>query len=538
MRAVPMNHALGQFDTPEPRSGRTASAEPRAAGLEQIVLVEDQADHAELIVETLESAFPGVPVLRPERGDVVSGQPGALLLSLDSSLARVRSLLSGPAQRLPLILLVGESARWTLQDLPAPTHPVARLDKRDGHRFLQRLPETITESVQQAARALPRASEPPGATVHVPPAARNAPHDGLAEAPPDQRATEAATGLLLGALERVLANMTPIAGLVRSRFPGDAAANRYASSLEDELARARAVARRLSAVAGPERAPLVRRMNLGQLVGLRAAAWTMLVPPGVEIEVTSDERTPDVEIVPDVLGTVLDDLLQAVVPCASAPARLRVQAKGAALDGGLASEPAGLKRGRYARLTLEVERTTQRAAGAVVVAGRKLERALAVVKAHGGYLELRQDPGAPAPCAADVFLPAAASRPAAATGRARTVLLVDDDAGVRQVTLEMLKTIGIEPTAASSGEEALELYRAGCRYDLVLLDLSMGAGMSGRAAYGELKQIDPEAAVLLVSGSVTAPTLRALLERGLLGFLPKPFGMRQLVSAVQAALGS
>jgi CheY-like chemotaxis protein len=265
----------------------------------------------------------------------------------------------------------------------------------------------------------------------------------------------------------------------------------------------------------------------------------MLVPPGLEIEVTSDERTPDVEIVPDVLGTVLDDLLQAVVPCATAPARLRVQAKGAALDGGVASEPAGLKRGRYARLTIEVERTTLRAAGPAVVAGRKLERALAVVKAHGGYLELRQDPGAPAPCSVDVFLPAAAPRPAAAAGgRARTVLLVDDDAGVRQVTLEMLKTIGIEPSAASSGEEALELYRAGCRYDLVLLDLSMGAGMSGRAAYGELKQIDPEAAVLLVSGSVTAPTLRALLERGLLGFLPKPFGMRQLVCAVQAALGS
>lgn len=533
-----MSQALQRFDTPEPRSGRAASADGRAAGLKQIVLVEDHADHAELIAETLESAFPGVPVLRPERGDVVSEQPGALLLSLDSSLARVRVLLAGPAQRLPLILLTGASDRWTLQDLPAPNHPVARLDKRDGHRFLQRLPEAVAESVQQAARALPRTSEAPGVAVPAAGAPRAA-HEAAGETPPDQRATEAATGLLLSALERVLANITPIAGLVRSRFPGDAAAHRYATSLEDELARARAVARRLSAVAGPERAPLLRRMNLAQLVGLRAAAWTMLVPPGVEIQVTNDERTPDIEIVPDVVGTVLDDLLQAVAQEAPVPARLRVQVKGAALDGGLAAEPAGLKRGRYARLTIELERTALRHAAAARVTGRKLERALAVVKAHGGYLELQHEHGAPAPCCADVFLPAAAPRPAPGPdSRARTVLLVDDDAAVRQVTLEMLKTIGIEPTAASCGEDALELYRAGCRYDLVLLDLSMGAGMSGRTAYAELKQIDPEAAVLLVSGSVTAPTLRALLERGLLGFLPKPFGMRQLVSAVQAALGS
>ena len=81
-----------------------------------------------------------------------------------------------------------------------------------------------------------------------------------------------------------------------------------------------------------------------------------------------------------------------------------------------------------------------------------------------------------------------------------TVLLVDDEAMVRQVAASMLKFIGFDVLEAADGHEAVEVFRAH-QEDilLVLLDMTMPR-MSGEEAFDEIRKIKPDALVMLSSG--------------------------------------
>jgi CheY-like chemotaxis protein len=116
-----------------------------------------------------------------------------------------------------------------------------------------------------------------------------------------------------------------------------------------------------------------------------------------------------------------------------------------------------------------------------------------------------------------------------------TILLVEDEAFVRQVTAEVLASAGYKLVIARSGAEALEAHR-GCAQpvDLVLADVVM-PGMSGLELAIEFERLDPRPRVLLMSGYVEQ-----------LGFcesyphrkkyLAKPFSRNTLLSMVREAL--
>jgi DNA-binding response OmpR family regulator len=80
------------------------------------------------------------------------------------------------------------------------------------------------------------------------------------------------------------------------------------------------------------------------------------------------------------------------------------------------------------------------------------------------------------------------------------VLLVDDEDALRGIETSMLAAIGFEVASASSGAEALEMYRkAGNSIDMVLLDVIM-PGMSGVDVYHELRKISATVPIIMVSG--------------------------------------
>ena len=76
-------------------------------------------------------------------------------------------------------------------------------------------------------------------------------------------------------------------------------------------------------------------------------------------------------------------------------------------------------------------------------------------------------------------------------GRARPVLVVEDDVRVRQLTVRRLKLIGYQVLEAPDGPSALEVLRRGDKVDLVFTDLIMPGGLSGREVAIRAREMKP-----------------------------------------------
>jgi CheY-like chemotaxis protein len=125
--------------------------------------------------------------------------------------------------------------------------------------------------------------------------------------------------------------------------------------------------------------------------------------------------------------------------------------------------------------------------------------------------------------------------PPPAPPRAR-VLIVDDDAGVRNVCSTLLRALGYRTDVASNGASALASLHGNDQnqVQLVLLDLEL-PGMHGGEVLRHVKATRPDVRVLVMSGK-PGRDLRCFLSAGADGVLRKPFGMNELDDSVGAAL--
>jgi len=117
----------------------------------------------------------------------------------------------------------------------------------------------------------------------------------------------------------------------------------------------------------------------------------------------------------------------------------------------------------------------------------------------------------------------------------RKILVVDDDEAVRSVTFEMLKRLGFEVTTADSGASALE-QASHQSFDLVLLDLAM-PNMSGVEVFSSLRQIEPQARVIFMTGYSKDEFSDLLADNeDTTSVLSKPFPMQELKLSVESML--
>jgi len=117
-----------------------------------------------------------------------------------------------------------------------------------------------------------------------------------------------------------------------------------------------------------------------------------------------------------------------------------------------------------------------------------------------------------------------------------TILLVDDEEVVLQVTREILESLGYLVLSASNGREAIALYRE--RHGdiaLVILDMIM-PDLKGSQTYDILKDINPKVRVLLSSGYSIDGLATTLLERGCSGFIQKPYTVSEISQKVKEIL--
>jgi len=109
-----------------------------------------------------------------------------------------------------------------------------------------------------------------------------------------------------------------------------------------------------------------------------------------------------------------------------------------------------------------------------------------------------------------------------------TILLVDDEEMIIDVGTQELKKMGYEVLTARHGKEAIEVYQQNRqKVAVVILDLIMPE-MGGGETYDRLKEVDPQAKVLLSSGYSLDGQATEILKRGCDGFIQKPFSMEDL----------
>ncbi len=117
-----------------------------------------------------------------------------------------------------------------------------------------------------------------------------------------------------------------------------------------------------------------------------------------------------------------------------------------------------------------------------------------------------------------------------------TILVVDDEEGVRTVASGLLRSMGFAVVMASDGLEALERFReAGGSFRAVLMDLTM-PHLDGVETFRELRRLDPGCRVILTSGYNEQEAIQNFLGKGLAGFVQKPFLRADLQRALRQAL--
>ncbi len=115
------------------------------------------------------------------------------------------------------------------------------------------------------------------------------------------------------------------------------------------------------------------------------------------------------------------------------------------------------------------------------------------------------------------------------------VLVVDDEALVREVVTEGLADGGLAVAEAPSAEHALALTETSGAPEVVVTDVHLGQGMSGLALAEEVHRRWPDAGVVIMTGNPAGVQAHSFGEQE--RFLTKPFGNARLVSAVRELMG-
>ena len=136
--------------------------------------------------------------------------------------------------------------------------------------------------------------------------------------------------------------------------------------------------------------------------------------------------------------------------------------------------------------------------------------------------------------AAPVTVPAPASDPVEWEGMGRTVLLVEDEPQLRQVTARVLERHNYRLLVAENPQDALAVIRGNAKVELLLTDVVM-PGMSGLQLADHAAALRPDLHILFISGFPRGLWDRGEVDRDL-AILHKPFGSGQLLRKVSEVL--
>ncbi len=179
--------------------------------------------------------------------------------------------------------------------------------------------------------------------------------------------------------------------------------------------------------------------------------------------------------------------------------------------------------------------------------GLGLSISFSIIKKHGGLLHL--ETSSPAGAIFAFYLPATkaeatklteASSGSASSLENQRILVMDDEEGIRDLTSQLLTSLGYSVTAVADGTEAVRAYQSamerGENFHAVILDATIRGGMGGLATIERLRSLDRYVTAIICSGYSDEAALAGFLQYGFRGTLPKPFTRRDLADALERAL--
>lgn len=119
------------------------------------------------------------------------------------------------------------------------------------------------------------------------------------------------------------------------------------------------------------------------------------------------------------------------------------------------------------------------------------------------------------------------------TGQPATILVVEDDADIRDAVIETLQSNGYRVLSAPDGVEALSALGSEPSIDLMFSDVVMPHGMSGLELVREAKRLKPDLRVMLTSG-YSSQAIAGDLD---LPLIKKPYRFSELIRRIGEALG-
>jgi CheY-like chemotaxis protein len=175
--------------------------------------------------------------------------------------------------------------------------------------------------------------------------------------------------------------------------------------------------------------------------------------------------------------------------------------------------------------------------------GLGLSTSLAIVKSHGGFIRVSNEPGKGTKF--KVYLPAQTEFTAEAAakinaglphGHGELILVVDDEVSVRMITQATLETFGYRVILACDGAEAVAMYALrNSEIAAVLTDMTMPV-MDGTATIHALKAIDPGVRVIAASGLPISVEAARICGLDMKHFISKPYMAETLLRAMQRIL--
>jgi signal transduction histidine kinase/ActR/RegA family two-component response regulator len=298
-----------------------------------------------------------------------------------------------------------------------------------------------------------------------------------------------------------------------------------------------------------------RPTDINALVGETASMLRPTLGERIEIATSLRPGLDPVQIDPSQLSTALINLALNARDAMPQGGKLTLETAPAALDEAYASDNPGVVAGDYVLLgvtdtgagipaairdkVFDPFFTTKEAGKGT---GLGLSMVYGFVKQSGGHIKIYSEDGIGT--SIKLYLPRHAAAAAAQdpsdhgepTGGHETILVVEDDALVRDSVQRRIRSLGYKTIDASSGAEALMLMRQGVAFDVLFTDVVMPGGMNGRELAEEAARLRPGLKVLYTSGySDDALVHHGRLESGI-QLLVKPYRLHDLAQKLRRVL--